>query len=106
MSSATQTQTIEIPNVPLRITNYTIWSGGWEASVWYAFTTTPGKVIGATVVSFNNPGWTHLLNWGVPVEQEKMQIVANDYFKIHMNGIRIGRMTLSSLWAGKMAAYQ
>lgn len=87
MSPASHTQTITIADVPLRLTNFTIWSGGWEAAVWYAFATAPGKVVGVTSMTFNDPGWTHFLNWGVPVEREKMEIVAHDYFpEIHLNG--------------------
>jgi hypothetical protein len=86
MNQIDQIQTVTINNIPLRITNYTIWSGGWEASVWLAITPAPGKVLGVRSMSFNDPGWTHFLRWEAPDERQKMQTVAEDYFKIQMNG--------------------
>jgi hypothetical protein len=75
-----------LPAVPVALTEQTIYSGGWEAGVWTARAVAPGRVTLVTGQTFSDATNMHLLSWTVPVEQQKMKIVANDKFRMAMNG--------------------
>jgi hypothetical protein len=73
--------------VPLRASNYTMFSGGDEATVWYAVTIVSGNLVKVTDWVFNNAIGITWGIWDDQVHRRKMQIVASDYFPgFTMNG--------------------
>lgn len=79
-------QTTTLSNVPLRLTEYTHGSGGWEAGVWTARAVAPGRITAVPDYVFPDPAYVHLLKWTVPDQQQKAIIVAKDRFKMNMTG--------------------
>lgn len=79
---------ITIHNVPLKFSGSTIYSGGWEMGVWYAYAIAPAKVIDVTPndVSIHDPAYTRLLYWTNSTEQKTMKLVAQKLFNITMTG--------------------
>jgi hypothetical protein len=75
-----------LSSVPIRSSEQTIYSGGWEVGVWIARAVAPGKVTLVNNVKFSDPRDMHIMRWTVPDEQNKMQVVAKDMYRVAMTG--------------------
>jgi hypothetical protein len=79
------TETKTLPAVPVRLTEHTYGSGGWQSTIWIARVHAPGKVTYVERYDYNDATDMHLLRMDEPSERQSAILVAKEAFNIDMS---------------------